>query len=303
MRFIQRAVLLFLVILLSVSLAAAQSWRGMGRVSGKVTDEQGKPLENVSVRLNLPGAGGTEARTNKKGEWALAGIARGDWQVDFELAGYEIKRITVSILELQRVPPVEVTLKQDINEIIRLAMIEGGELMNQQKYVEARVVYEKLLAKFPEAYRVEPYIARTYYAEKNYEEAARHLRIAVEKDPSDQENKLRLGNILMDMGRVEEGRQVIASVDDTAVKDPAIYVNVGISLLNQNKGNEALPYFEKAIARFPSKGDAYYYRGLIRLQKGDIEGTKADFTKFLELAPDAPEAAAARKALEQLKKS
>jgi len=301
MRFIQRAVLLFLVILMSVSLAAAQGWRGMGRVAGKVTDEQGKPLENVTIKLNLPGAGGTETRTNKKGEWALGGIARGDWQIDFEAAGYEVKRITVSIAELTRVPPVEITLKQDINEVIRLAMVEGGELMNQQKYVEARAVYEKLLAKYPEAYRVEPYIARTFYAEKNYEEAVRHLKIAVEKDPSDQENKLRLGNILMDMGRVEEGRQVIASVDDAAVKDPAIYVNVGISLLNQNKANDAQPYFEKAIARFPSKGEAYYYRALIRLQKGDTEGTKADLRKFLELAPDAPEAPAARKALEQLK--
>lgn len=302
MRFIQRAILLLLVILMSVSLAAAQGWRGMGRVAGKVTDEQGKPLENVTVKLNLPGSGGTEAKTNKKGEWAIAGLARGDWQVDFEAPGYEVKRITVSIAELTRVPPVEIMLKQDINEVIRIAMVEAGDLMKQQKYAEARALYEKLLVRFPEAYRVEPYIARTYYAEKNYEEAVKHLRIAVEKDPSDQENKLRLGNILMDMGRVEEGREVIASVDDTAVKDPAIYVNVGISLLNQNKGNEALPYFEKAITRFPSNGEAYYYRALIRLQKGDTEGTKADLTKFLDLAPDAPEAPAARKALEQLKK-
>jgi tetratricopeptide (TPR) repeat protein len=290
------------VLLMSVSLAAAQGWRGMGRVAGKITDEQGKPLGNVVVKLNLPGAGGTETKSNNKGEWAVAGISRGDWQVDFELAGYEVKRITVSILELQRIPPVEVTLKQDVNEIIRLAMIEGGNLLNQQKYAEARSVYENVLARYPEAYRVEPYIARTYYAEKNYEEAVRHLRIAVEKDPSDQENKLRLGNILMDMGKVDEGRQVIASVDDTAVKDPAIYVNVGISLLNQNKASDALPYFEKAIARFPTKGEAYYYRALVRLQGGDTEGTIADLTKFLELAPEAAEAPAARKALEQLKK-
>jgi tetratricopeptide (TPR) repeat protein len=303
MRFLSRTGVVFaIVMLLAVPLAAAQSWRGMGRMAGKVTDEQGRPLENVVVKLNLPGAGGTETRTNRKGEWAIAGISRGDWQVDFELAGYEVKQIAISIAELTRVPPVEVVLKLDVNEVIRLAMIEGGELLNQQKYAEARAVYEKLLAKYPEAYRVEQYIARTHYAEKNYEEAVKHLRIAVEKDPSDQENKLRLGNILMDMGRVDEGRQVIASVDDTAVKDPAIYVNVGISLLNQNKANDALPYFEKAISRFPAKGEAYYYRALVRLQKGDTEGTIADLTKFLELAPDAPEVPAAKKALEQLKK-
>ncbi len=301
MKIIPRTVLLVLALLLSASLAAAQGWRGMGRVAGKVTDEQGKPLESVSVKLDLHGAGGTEVKTNKKGEWAAGGLARGDWQVDFELAGYEVKRITVSIAELSRVPPVEIVLKHDVNEIVRLAMVQAGDLMTQQKYAEARAIYEELLAKYPDAYRIEPYLARTYYAEKKYDEAIKYLKIAVEKDPGDQETKLRLGNTLMDQGRVDEGRQVLSSVDDTAVKDPAIYVNVGISLLNQNKADEALPYFEKAITRFPSQGEAYYYRALVRLQKGDIEGTKADLKKFLELSPDAPEAPAARKALEQLK--
>ncbi len=58
--------------------------------------------------------------------------------------------------------------------------------------------------------------------------------------------------------------------------------------MNQNKADEALPYFEKAVKNFPDKGDGYYYRGLIRLQKGDTEGTKADLKKFLELSPNAP---------------
>jgi tetratricopeptide (TPR) repeat protein len=274
----------------------------MGRLAGNVTDEQGKPIENVSVKMTLPGIGSLEATTNKKGEWSLGGLARGNWQVDFEKPPYEPRHISVMVNELSRVPPVEITLKLDINEVIRLAMVKAGELMNQQKYAEARAVYEDLLKQFPTAYRVEPYIAHTYYAEKNYDEAVRHLKIAIEKDPGDQENKMRLGNILMDIGRIEEGQKVMASVDDSAIHDAAIYVNIGISLLNQNKGNEALPFFEKAITRFPADGSAYYYRALIRLQKGDIPGTKADLAKFLELAPNAPEAPAARKALEQLKK-
>jgi tetratricopeptide (TPR) repeat protein len=162
-------------------------------------------------------------------------------------------------------------------------------------------MYESVLTKYPSAYRLEPYIARTYYLEKNYDEAIKHMKIAIEKDPSDVENKLRLGNILMDVGRMDEGRALLETVDDSAVKDPAIFVNVGISLMNQDKAALALPYFEKAVKNFPDKGDGYYYRALIRLQKGDTEGTKADLRKFLELSPNAPEAPAARKALEQLK--
>ena len=298
---LRRALVISLLIVLASSPAVAQSWRGMARAAGKVTDEAGKPLEGVVVKLNLPGGGGMEVKTNRKGEWAAGGLARGEWQIDIEFPTYESRRISLSLNELTRTPPVEIALKQNINEVIRVEMVKAGELMNQQKYAEARAVYEAILVKYPGSHRVEPYLARTYYAEKNYEEAVKHLKIAVEADPSDMENKLRLGNILIDQGRIDEGRAVLASVDDSAIKDPSILVNVGISLLNQNKAGEALPLFEKAIALFPADGSAYYYRALVRLQKGDTEGTRADLTRFLELAPDAPEAPAAKKALEQLK--
>jgi Tfp pilus assembly protein PilF len=217
------------------------------------------------------------------------------------LSPYEGRKITVSVAELTRTPPVEIKLKLDINEAIRIEVVAAAELLSQQKYAEARARYESVLKKYPSAYRLEPFIARTYYLEKNYDEAIKHLKIAIEKDPSDVATKLLLGNILMDTGRMDEGRVLLDSVDDSAVKDPAIFVNIGISLMNQNKADAALPYFEKAVKNFPDKGDGYYYRGLIRLQKGDTEGTKADLKKFIELSPNAPEAAAARKALEQLK--
>jgi Tfp pilus assembly protein PilF len=301
MKTLTRAILVSLVLVLSASAATAQSWRGMARMAGKVMDEEGRPLEGVTVKATLPGAGGTEVKSNKKGEWSIGGLARGDWQVDFEFPPYETRRITLSIAELQRTPPAEIKLKLDINEVIRMEVVKAAELMAKQDYAGARAVYQAVLTKYPSAYRLEPYIARTYYGEKNYDEAIRHMRIAVEKDPSDIENKLRLGNILMDTGRMEEGRKLLATVDDSAVKDAAIFVNIGISLMNQNKADEALPYFEKAIKNFPNAGESYYYRALIRAQKSDIEGTKADLKKFLELSPNAPEAAAAKKALEQIK--
>lgn len=299
-----RITLLVVVAALIASAAHAQAWRGMGRLAGKVTDEQGKPLEGVTVKLDLPGSGGTQAKTNQKGEWAIGGIARGTWNVDFDKPGYDTVRITVLVEELTRVPPIETRLKPsapDPNVVIQGELVKAAQLLNEQKFAEARAVYESILAKYPQAYQVEPLVARTYYGEKQFDKAIEHLKIAVDKMPAAIENKLLLGNILIERGRPDEGRQVLASVDDSAVKDPATFVNVGISLLNQSKPEEAFVYFEKAIARFPQSGEAYYYRALVRLQKGDAAAAKADLQKFLELAPNAPEAAAARKALEQIK--
>ncbi len=301
---ILRITFLVFVAALIASAAHAQGWRGMGRLAGKVTDEQGKPLEGVTVKFELPGSGGTQAKTNNKGEWALGGIAPGAWHVDFDKAGYDSVRITVSVEELSRVPPIQTKLKQsavDPNTVIQAELLKASGLLGEKKFGEARAIYEGILAKYPQAYQVEPLIARTYYGEQQYDKAIDHLKIAVAKDPGSIENKLLLGNILIERGRAEEGRRVLASVDDAAVKDPTTFVNVGIGLINQEKPDEALVYFEKAIGRFPQSGDAYYYRALIRLQKDDREGAKADLKKFLELAPNAPEAAAARKALEQIK--
>ena len=53
---LRRALVISLLIVLASSLAVAQSWRGMARMTGKVTDEEGKPLEGVVVKLALPAA-------------------------------------------------------------------------------------------------------------------------------------------------------------------------------------------------------------------------------------------------------
>ncbi len=300
---LKRIFLVVVVLMLSASLASAQSWRGMGRLAGKVTDESGKAIEGVTVKLNLSSQGGTSAKTNAKGEWSLAGLARGAWDIDYEKEMYEPRRITVQVNELTRLPPIEIVLKMDMNEVVRVEVEKASALASQRKWPEARAVYEGILAKFPAmARRVEPFLAQTYYAEKNFDEAIKHLKNAVELAPEEQTNKMLLANVLMETGRFDEGRAVMATVDDAMIQDPAVYVNIGINLLNQNRPDDALPYFEKAVVRFPAKGDGYYYRALVRLQKGDTDGTRADLTKFLEFSPDAPEAPAARKALEQLKK-
>jgi len=55
--------------------------------------------------------------------------------------------------------------------MVRMEVVKASELMAKQDYAGARAVYEAVLAKYPTAYRLEPYIARTYYAEKKYDEA------------------------------------------------------------------------------------------------------------------------------------
>ena len=289
--------------------AAAQEWRGMGRVAGKVVDEAGKPVSDVTVKAMLPSAGnaGPQVKTSAKGEWAVAGIANGSWALDFVKDGYETKSISVAISQFQRLPPMEIVLTKaaevvDPNVEIKQKLTDAAALMSAKKFAEARAIYEDLSARYPDVTQFQPLIARTYYGEGDKAKAIEQLRAAAAKDPGNVEVQLLLGNVLIETGQAEEGKRVLDSLDESKVGDPTVYLNVGISMINEGKQAEAVTWFEKAIARFPDHPDAYYYRGISRLTLGDTEAAKADLERFVAMAPaDAPELPTARKILESLK--
>jgi tetratricopeptide (TPR) repeat protein len=303
-RFASVLISAFAIVFLAMP-ASAQDWRGMGRMNGTVKDDAGQPVEGVAVKAHRVGSdGGPQTKTNKKGEWVIAGIANGNWDLDFDKAGYEMRKQTASILEATRNPPVETTLKKaavDPNVAINADLNKAAELVKQQKYADARAIYEDLLAEHPEAYQVEPYIARTYYAEHQIAPAIAHLRNALAKEPDNLDVKLLLATLLAEKGDAGESRQLIASIDESKITDPMMLLNVGIGLLNVKNTDEAFTWFDKVVVRFPSNADGYYYRGLTELQQGKTDAAKADLTKFVEMAPNAPEAATAKGILEKLK--
>jgi Tfp pilus assembly protein PilF len=270
-----------------------------------VTDDGGKPIEGAVVKAQLVGSSGsTEAKTNKKGQWALNGINGGQWNLDIQASGYETSRITATVSESALTPPVSTKLKKaaaDPNIALQADLKKAGDLMQQQKPAEARAIYEEILQKHPDAWQVEPYIARTYYAEHNLDAAIQHLRAALAKAPDDPEVKLLLANTLAEKGEAEESRQLVASIDESKITSPTTFVNIGIGLLNQKKPDDALGWFDKAVTKFPQSPDGYYYRGITELQLGKNDPAKADLTKFVEMAPNAPEAATARGILEKMK--
>jgi tetratricopeptide (TPR) repeat protein len=298
-------VALVLAILMSAA-SAAQEWRGMGRISGKITDESGAPVEGAQVVATM-GAGRFTAKTNKKGEWAIGGLGRGEWALDFEKQGFEKRAISVGVSDLTRVPPVEIVLKKaappaaDPNVEIKAELERASQMLRAGSHAEARAVYEALLVKYPEAYQLHSLVARTYSAERQHDKAIEHLRTALARQPDNVEWKLLLGSELAMAGKSDEAKATMASIDETKVKDATPYLNIGITLYNVNQTREAQAYFDKAIALFPKEGDAYYYRGLTHLQLGNNAAAKLDLTRFIELAPDAPEADMAKKILAQLK--
>ena len=81
-----------------------------------------------------------------------------------------------------------------------------------------------------------------------------------------------------------------------------VFLNQGITLINQGKAAEAMPIFNKVVEAFPTDAEGYYYRGRAELATGKFPDAKADLQKFVGTpGADAAQVEQAKKILEQLK--
>lgn len=295
--------------------ARAQDWRGSGRVDGYVKDQNGQPIADAKVQLARgESGGGPSIKTDKKGYWAVLGLASGSWNVDISAAGFETRKITINVSERKRIadiqlqksaaaaqanPEVDAGAKAGAEAVA--AVTEGNKLLMDKKYAEARTQYEKAVALLPPNAGLWKGIAQTYHGEGNDPKTVEALKKAAELDPSDTDSRLLLASLLVEQGQVDEGKTILESLPAGSVKDPAIYVNLGIVFMNKKKPEDASAYLTKAVELDPTQADSYYYRGLAYVQAKKNAEAKADFKKYLELAPNGPEAKEVKEMLRALK--
>jgi tetratricopeptide (TPR) repeat protein len=288
--------------------AFAQDWKGLGRMEGRVLDSDGKPLPDVTVKLNLPSrGGGTTIKTDKKGHWAIGGIASGAWQIDLEAPGYAVKKVSITLpTEASRLAPIEVRLDKAAPAgpppEVRAALEQGDAAFKAGRFAEARAEYEKLLALRPElADTLYRQIAFTYSREGNYAKEVEYLEKVLQSNPTDLNLKLLTAQEALQGGMLDQGLELLKGIDDSTIKDPAVFYNVAVLLRNAQKPEEAIVYLTKAVTVDPAYVDGYFQRGLAYLGLQKTAEAKADFQKVIELAPTGAQAETAKKALQQLK--
>jgi tetratricopeptide (TPR) repeat protein len=301
----------FIISILFVAAAplAAQDWKGMGRMEGRVLDPDGKPLADIVVKLDLPSrGGGTTVKTDKKGRWALAGITSGQWNLDIEAAGFEPKKLQVTLpAESARIPPVEIKLAKAVpkgpSPELLAAVEKGDTAYKAGKYAEARAEYEKVLALKPElANTLHELIARCYSQEGNYSKSLEHLQHLLDAEPANTNLRVLMAQEALRGNMLDKGMELLKGIDESTITNPEIFYNIGVIFVNNQKAEEAIGYFTKAVTADPKYVDGYFQRGLAYLQLQKMAECKADFKKVLELAPaGSPQADTAKKALEQLK--
>lgn len=300
--------------LLSTAALSGQDWRGKGRAEGHVKDADGQPIADAKVELTRDSGGGTSAKTDKKGYWAVMGLIGGKWNVDIAAPGYETRKTVMGVQEAGRTPPLEIQLQKaaapaavaaqagkDPRPEAMAAVEQGNKLIGEKKYAEARAEYEKALVILPDSAALWKGIAQTYHAEGISAKEEETLRKVVQLEPGDTDAQILLADNLVNQGKVADGKAIVDGLAPGAIKDPAVYTNLAIVFMNKSKPEEARAYMTRAIELDATLADSYYYRGLASIQAKKTAEAKADFAKYLELAPNGPQAKEVKEMLQALK--
>jgi len=248
----KKTALIMIILFLAAGLVFSQSYKGKGRLKGKVTDENNAPLEGVKVKLfSERGAAGFELTTNADGEWTANYIRGGSWDIDFEKFGYEPRHISTNIPEAFQNPPVEIKLKKMaglfITEDLKTALTAGNKLFEEKKFDEAAKAYEDLVVKYPDAYIISKNVGNCYFELQQYDKAeAAYLKV-LEKDPGNSDILLLIGNCYANRGQGDKAMDWYNRIEFEKITDPAVLYNIGTSFTKQSKPEDALKYYKRSV--------------------------------------------------------
>jgi tetratricopeptide (TPR) repeat protein len=272
---------------------------GKGRMHGIVTDEDtGVPIEGVTVKLYFPDQEAYHRpfpKTDKNGKWRVLYVRKGNWYLDFEKEGYELKRISffVDPTPGSKKPPIEMKLKKLEGPVVAAEVVEK---IDRAKVLIAEKQYDKALntlTEIKEKYKGNPgidivylYIGNIYAAQRDYHKAIEYYKISVEKFPDHQDLILSIGNAYNNLNDYDKAMEWYAKLGTDNIGDADTLYNIGAIAYNKGDYNGALKYFQKAIEIKGDFADAFFQLGMTYTALGKQGEAVTALKKFMELAPD-----------------
>jgi len=300
------------VLTLSAQSVQAQAWAGSGRIKGEVTDVDGHPIKGAKVTYRMMDnrdTGPESYITNKKGHYAHLGLRGGKWLVTVEADGYENWQGPDVVYSHSPPEVLHVKMKKLPEEVLRAShqfkaqekLDKGKELMAKGDFEGAQALYYKALEDVEEVDKPVIYnvLANSYLAQGNTEKAEEILRASLSINPDNVDCLKSLCAIVASQGKTEEAEELLKNIPPTESLHQNTTMNLGMAHYNKGEMDQAIKYLDKTVKDHPDVAQAYYFRGLINLSL-DQATAKADFEKFISMAPESPQAKEASEYLKYL---
>jgi tetratricopeptide (TPR) repeat protein len=292
-------------------LAAAEAFAQRGAFRGKLVDESGSPMEGVVCRAELDGGGGraTSVTSKKNGEFVKAGLQVGNYVVTCEKDGYRTISLAAQVSSseqadlgtntMYRLAPGELSEKDHAKATELLKKFNlSTESSDHQATLNSLFELEKMMPQSPE---IQFNIASTYEKLGDTDKALERYQKTGEMKPDFYEAWLAVADIYGKRKAWPEAASAMKKAIDLKATDPVAVFNHAVYAENAGDVPAAEASYLKALELDPRRAIAHYRLGLISVSKPDNEAALAHFEKFLEIAPDDPQAPAAKEVVDALK--
>jgi tetratricopeptide (TPR) repeat protein len=315
-----------LVVVLMVALPArlgAQENLGRGRISGKVIDEKGRPVEGAQIVAQSLTALTTklDTRTDSKGSFVIGGMGTGPWRFTASKSGYLDAAQDIDVHQLRANQPIVLVLKDiavavpedDRQKEAADVLNRGNQLLAAGRYAEAREQLDVFLSDHPKAYRVRLQIGLCWLKEGELDKAEAELKILLdtimkESGSYDQDADLAaqalagLGEAAVKRNDIETGMAYFRQALGISPTSEIAAFNVAEILFANQKTDEAIQYYLMAIQIKKDWPKPYNKLGMAYLNKGDYAKALEYLRQFVAMDPQGQAAAEARNVIAAIEK-
>ncbi len=186
-------------------------------------------------------------------------------------------------------------------EAAKLVYNEGADASRAGDRIGAIKAFEEAARLDPTLTEASDALSGLYFAENRFDEAALAAERVLESDPAHLKAlKIRFESYraLKDQKKAQEALVGLAAVDpDIGVE---AFYHQGIDLFNGGQMEEALASFQQALTLDPTFAKTHFNMALAYASSGDNANARQHLQKFLEMAPDDPDAATAKEMIQYL---
>jgi len=305
--------ILALAILLAVSAAPALA---QSVVRGKVTDAQGKPVQDATVVFEATDANRkTQTKTDKNGEFLQVGLQSGPYKVTASKDKVGSQTLNASVRQGPNAPlsfAISAASSQSTADKAEAAALQANagaalEAMKAGRHDEAIAKFNEVIAKIPTCGDCYYNLGVAYSSKQQYAEAEAAFKKVLELKPDSADAYTGLTNIYNAQKKFDLAAEASAKAAQFANAGGAggaagaeASYNQGVILWNAGKYAEAKAQFEAATKADPTMGLAYYQLGMANLNLGQLPTARESFSQYLKVDPNGPKAAEVQGILKQL---
>lgn len=303
----------------------AQTFEVLHQVEGRIHSRTGVALGGIHVRImrkdSMQPIG--ETFTRPEGNFVFTRLTDGDYLIEtFETDVYESTLTDVALRPIPRrsiqvnvfielplksapatTPAGVITADVDLKvpkEAVKFYRA-GTKALEKSDSARAIIEFQKALTVYPDYYAAGLDLGRELRLAKRYKEAEEVLKRLPQIAPRRAEPRIEYGIVLLELRRTNEAAAEMRRALQLEETNWAAHLYLGWALLESHP-QEAEPHFKRAL-ELNDRRAARAHLALARLanEAGQRELAIQHLDAFLSLAPEAPEAEAARKLAAKLR--